>query len=499
MPRKKSQPKKSKEASVKGVTVRMYNGGFGDTFLLTFTDTDDKPRYMLIDCGVHDRDPHGKERMQLVAKNIADVTGNRLHVVAVTHEHSDHLYGFKYAQDIFKKMKIDELWLPWTEDPTNTTANKLREMYGKKVKTLQAVIELLKVARSPLAARLESILAFEAPLQDAFGLRGNAEILKFLREQSSKVPEKPDDYKTPGDLPVELPNVKGVKIYVLGPPMDITSIKDTDSSKETYLGFGGMKTTSDFAAAIFAVDQDASKASGWELSPFDKSFSLTKEEASANPVYGKFFKDYYGVNGGTQNSRAWRRIDDDWLALADELALSINNYTNNTSLVLAIELTETSPGKVLLFAADAQVGNWLSWQNLQWQVPDGSGNPNKTRKVTGPDLLNRTVFYKVGHHGSRNATLKEKGLEMMQSSELVAFISVDELFAKSQRWSHPERPVVNRLKEKTRGRVIRSDQIPSSDPPKKPDNISDGEWKTFLANLNWDKSPDKLWIEYKIQ
>jgi hypothetical protein len=119
--------------------------------------------------------------------------------------------------------------------------------------------------------------------------------------------------------------------------------------------------------------------------------------------------------------------------------------------------------------------------------------------VTGPDLLNRTVFYKVGHHGSRNATLKEKGLEMMQSSELVAFISVDELFAKSQRWSHPERPVVNRLKEKTRGRVIRSDQIPSSDPPKKPDNISDGEWKTFLANLNWDKSPDKLWIEYKIQ
>ena len=46
------------------------------------------------------------------------------------------------------------------------------------------------------------------------------------------------------------------------------------------------------------------------------------------------------------------------------MALSINSYTNNTSIVLAVEITESNPRKVLLFAADAQTGNWLSWQDL---------------------------------------------------------------------------------------------------------------------------------------
>ncbi len=498
MPRKKSRSKTTPAASLKGVTVRMYNGGFGDTLLLTFTDTDGKPRYMLIDCGVHDKDPKGEDRMKLVAKDIAEVTGNRLNVVAVTHQHSDHLWGFKYGEEFFKKMKIDELWLPWTEDPSNEVARELDHLYGKKIAALQIAITRLKAAHNPLAARLENILSLDIPLQGAFGLKGNAEILKFLRGQSDKAPEKPEDYKTPSDPPIELPKVKGVKIYVLGPPMNVASVRNVDSTKETYLGFGGTRSVSDFATAVFATDPEAAKVYGWALSPFDKSYGISKEEAVASPVYGKFFADYYGVDGNPKTSPAWRRIDDDWLALADELALSINEKTNNTSLVLAIELSETNPRKVLLFAADAQVGNWLSWQKLEWESDD-IGNPEKKRKVTGPDLLNRTVFYKVGHHGSRNATLKEKGLEMMQSSELVAFISVDENFSKSQGWGHPEKPVVDRLNVKARGRVIRSDKIPDATPPEKPENISAAEWKAFVANLSWDKTSDKLWIEYRIQ
>src|SRR6266699_2202355 len=71
------------------------------------------------------------------------------------------------------------------------------------------------------------------------------------------------------------------------------------------------------------------------------------------------------------------------------LPRALDSMTNNTSLVLAIELAD---GDVLLFAADAQVGNWLSWQDLKWTVG--------TSPVTGPDLLKRTIFYKVGHHGS---------------------------------------------------------------------------------------------------
>jgi hypothetical protein len=61
--------------------------------------------------------------------------------------------------------------------------------------------------------------------------------------------------------------------------------------------------------------------------------------------------------------------------------------------VLAFELGKG--GKVLLFAADAQRGNWISWK-------DGD------QTITATDLLDRTVVYKVGHHGSHNATLNGK-------------------------------------------------------------------------------------------
>jgi len=46
----------------------------------------------------------------------------------------------------------------------------------------------------------------------------------------------------------------------------------------------------------------------------------------------------------------------------------LQSATNNTSLVLAIELED---GDVMLFAGDAQVGNWLSWQDLTWTLPAG--------------------------------------------------------------------------------------------------------------------------------
>ena len=123
-----------------------------------------------------------------------------------------------------------------------------------------------------------------------------------------------------------------------------------------------------------------------------------------------------------------------------------------SSLALAIELTASQ--KVLLFAADAQVGNWLSWHKVSWP----SMTADKAAEVTGSDLIKRTVLYKVGHHGSHNATLREKGVELMQSPELVAMIPVDEEQAHDKKWAMPFKPLLQRLTEKTQGRIIRSDQ-----------------------------------------
>jgi hypothetical protein len=115
--------------------------------------------------------------------------------------------------------------------------------------------------------------------------------------------------------------------------------------------------------------------------------------------------------------------------------------------VLAFELAD---GDVLLFAADAQVGNWLSWQNVKWNV-NGS-------EKSGPGLLGRTIFYKVGHHGSHNATLRELGLEKMKSLKL-AFVPVDHEMAVKKRWNQmPLNELMERLNEITEERVVRIDE-----------------------------------------
>jgi hypothetical protein len=158
---------------------------------------------------------------------------------------------------------------------------------------------------------------------------------------------------------------------------------------------------------------------------------------------------------------AWRRIDGDWLGAAEAVALDLASDTNNTSLALAFEWGKPGSGHVLLFAADAQVGNWLSWRDQKY----GPG-------LTADNLLDRVLLYKVGHHGSHNATVRRDprdtsspdpfgapfGLELM--NDIIAMIPVDEDAAKKEMpdpWKMPHEPLYVRLREKARLRVLRSD------------------------------------------
>ena len=74
--------------------------------------------------------------------------------------------------------------------------------------------------------------------------------------------------------------------------------------------------------------------------------------------------------------------------------------------------------------------------------------------------MRRTTFYKVGHHGSHNATLKERGLELMDSLQ-TAVIPVDQEMAKTKKWgAMPLAPLVSALQKKTasKGFVVRTDR-----------------------------------------
>lgn len=245
------QPPKS------GIKVRMYNPGFGDCFLLAFRAEDGSARYMLIDCGVHhqyqtEQIPDREKRMQLLAEDIAKATANHLHVVVVTHEHTDHLYGFNYGRDIFDAIDIDDLWLAWTEDPTDPIAKQLKRLYGMRIRALAASVNRLKLANEPLAGALQNVLDFESP--DALAATaGKAAQLDYLRTKSRKKLQKTEDYRHPGEAPLTLPGVKGVKVYVLGPPKDTDLIKSLKRESELYRKLTAMNEVAAFTTAAPAA------------------------------------------------------------------------------------------------------------------------------------------------------------------------------------------------------------------------------------------------------
>ena len=168
--------------------------------------------------------------------------------------------------------------------------------------------------------------------------------------------------------------------------------------------------------------------------------------------YGSHLDCRAAADPAEATAQAWRRIGEGWLDGADTLALKLDRITNNTSLVSALELgpKARTDNPVILFAADAQVGNWQSWQQIAW--PDYAG-----RAVTGPDLLRRTIIYKVGHHASHNATPMQGGLEAIAKLRLALVPTNAETSCKVGWDTLPWGSLLRRLHEVTGDRVLRSD------------------------------------------
>jgi len=459
------------------VKVRMYrSGGLGDCFLLTFSQPTGLERYILIDCGVFFGTPNARQRMRQIAQNIFEVTKGEIEILVATHEHWDHLSGFSFAQDIFEQINIKEVWVAWTEDKQNPLARKLKTERNQAFAALHSAATQLQAAGDPRADEIIEVLSFSGPL-GTNGEIGTAEQIALVQTFGEV------KYCRPGQPSLGLADFPGLRIYVLGPPEDETLIQKSKPRK-------GQVYEKDLAAANnFYGDEysqfyaaTSSESENLE-EPFHKRFKIPLSEAGQHREYGAFFKEKYGFGSEQNQGPAWRRINSDWLRIADQLSLNLDNNTNNTSLVLAFELAED---KVLLFPGDAQVGNWLSWEKLSWK--------EENRTITGTDLIKRTVLYKVGHHGSHNATLSVKGLELMEREELVALIPVDESQAKNKRWAMPFLPLYARLQDKTQGRILRADTGILD----RPDFISQARWQAFLDRVQEDESNEDLWLELSI-
>jgi len=421
------------------VTVKMFQvGELGDCFLLHFKK-DEHESHILIDCGSFRNKKASIDRLKKIVAFIrTELNGKKLDLVVGTHQHNDHLSGFVHCADLFQG-QVDQVWLSWLDDPKDGLAKKIGQDQTALVGLMQAI-----------SAKLTSLdLASDHPaVSDVMGFYAAANqegadpvVPAQGVENLKRLGEKPIAYLAPGQQP-DLPGMPAdlVKVYVLGPPRDQSLLFDKDPKKgESYdaaLALAGL-SASKFLAGLDNLDPHSDKRQE-EQFPFNKTFK--KSPARADKDILKLYNNH---------QQSWRTIEAEWLQQGDRLALYLDSYTNNSSLVLAFELVQS--GKVLLFAADAQTGNWLSWENIQWEKekPDF-----KTY-----NLLENTVLYKVGHHASHNATLV-KALEAMQHDELVAMIPVDKSdpnITKKNGWKMPAKNLYQRLKEKTGYRVLRMD------------------------------------------
>lgn len=471
---KKSAPaKSSKKATASsrepdgqeshGVRVRMYCQGLGDCFLLTFPGQKSRPAFnLLIDCGVIIGTPSGDDRIKEVVEDIATATKGTIDLLVGTHEHWDHISGFVQASQIFaNKIKIKQTWLAWTEDRDDPLANKLRDEREKKKHKLALAVNHFassalsdeQGAQQGMATRLAGLASFfgmemAAAVDSLEGMGKTARAMEFLRGQNAS-------FLKPGVKPPSIDGLEGIEIFVLGPPTDEKLLKKslpTKSGHETYED----ESHGHAFTSLFGLDvPDDTGVS--EYVPFKDRFSLPLHMAPSDPYFAQVYD-----NGLPDHASAWRRIDDVGMFAATDLALQLDADTNNTSLVLAFRLPS---GKVLLFPGDAQVGNWESWHQLK--LHDG--------QTTMKELFAATVIYKVGHHGSHNATLSTLGLDMMTSPNLVALLPVDEQVAHDKKgWVRmPFIPLMTELRKRTNGRILRADHdvqhpLTDSDPTATP-------------------------------
>jgi hypothetical protein len=430
----------------------MYRQGLGDCLLVRIPGQG-RPFWMLVDCGLILGTQNAAAKIKEILADVTAVTGGRLDVLVVTHEHWDHVSGFVLAEAEFKALAIDAVWMAWTEDPKDKLATQLREEREEKLRKLAAFAGNLSargLAGEPVVQGLSSVLDF---FNMGFGAAGASTKDALVKARECLRGEKPV-YWRPTDPPLVPPRAPCVRIYALGPPQDEKAIKKTFAKSEVY-HLGGTGNP------LFQADKRAMDPTGpWDaFCPFDQDVGvmlqplLDRPQPSTvapdpDPLRDFLERHYLDADPSLDTARGWRRIDTAWLGPAADFALALDSATNNTSLVLALELVES--GKVILLAGDAQVGNWLSWHERTW--------PIEGRTVTGPELMARTVFYKVGHHGSHNATLQAKGLELMTSGDLVAFIPVDEAMARQKGWNQMPLPsLVKALKAQTQNRVLQAD------------------------------------------
>lgn len=355
------------------VRIRSYNVGFGDCFLLTFDYARAKPRNVLIDFGSTMQSKTGpKGGMLEIAKRIQEDCEGKLHMLVATHRHADHISGFgSKPGEVIASLAPDLVVQPWTEDPELDP--EARAPAGAGAGNDRGARARAATARlSDMQAVAEAALAEVPRLEAASGVpKPVADQVRFLGETNLKNADAVRNLMTMGKRNVyasfgtRLPLssvLPGVRVDVLGPP------------------------TLDQSPAI-SHEATTDQEEFWHLA----ARSLAAGDGDGEGERSEIFEGAPAAWRISQEAR-WVIPRIDQMRGEELLAIvrTLDGVLNNTSVILLFEIGEVR----LLFPGDAQLENW------SYALRE-SKEAAAIRK-----RLADARFYKVGHHGSLNATPK---------------------------------------------------------------------------------------------
>lgn len=409
------------------VTIRMYNVGLGDCFLLTFP-APGRDRKVLIDCGVHSSGPGPRKIDEVASRIVEDVRENgkaRIDVVIATHRHQDHVSGFE--SDVWDEVEVDEVWLPWTEDPTDPEAREIRETQSKKAKKIAAALRLMGASDTLIEMADNSMTNAVAMATLHHGFKGKPK-RRFL------------PVKTRSRHSMHIAALPGVTIHTMGPSRDRNAIRDMNPPKgESYLRLAGRAGDPSGAGAPFPerwiVSKSGEEFPAWLDAQLAPPVKRSPVPGTLHATDSAFLHRWLSTLG--MDSADFAKIDA--VAREDALALvvALDAAVNGTSLMLMFEIGRA----FLLFPGDAQWGTWNA------AIADPEWN----------ELLTKTTFYKVGHHGSHNSTPMSFVTSILPEEPhgLTAMVCTRPTTKFKE---IPRLPLLKALSNKTAGRLARSDE-----------------------------------------
>jgi beta-lactamase superfamily II metal-dependent hydrolase len=381
-----------------GIRVRMYRVGFGDFFLVTLLAQEGGAQHIIVDCGVFKGTTQTGDigSIEAAVADMVQTTGGKVALVIMTHRHADHIAGFARCAATFKKMAVGAVWMPIWESQYSATAMKFQAELTRTARALQAHFSALGATASTGEETARRYME-NATGDDAGGKGSNAVALAVLKQGFTGVTP---EYYQGGDaarVPAALVEA-GLSAQILAPP----PVSDLDLMKLMDL----QKGVGQYLVQDDVVDARSGAPFGpkWETQP---SVLRTKHtEASYGPnsfrewaLQRESEKSLSSRGMSPARTRMESVLEQAQPGAALTAAKQLNSFLNNQSLVILF----TFKGKKLLFVGDAQAGNWEHWL-FDTDTPDKSASG--TIKTAAQQILSSLDFYKVGHHGSGNATPK---------------------------------------------------------------------------------------------